>query len=312
MEKARRSSTVMDAYGIVVDWWRALSKAERDTFLRDTFPVQFSYNSGKIENDEITLHDTEEVFSNGRIVSFTGNVRTVFEITNLKNSWQQILDMAEAGAPLTVDDLLSLHLTLTTGTYDERRWVKGERPGSFKKGDYVVADNVGYAPKDVPDAIEELVEEINGFAYAPTTLAQPCLVTSCFAHALLADIHPFADGNGRVARALQSLCLLRGNCPPLIIQEKDRMAYYGALDAFHHEGDLNPFVEFSAIEAIKTWSKHASGETLASESDTESAKWVLLTARNTQAALIDEKELPEEITKRFAKRIEDVLPLENN
>ena len=86
MEKARRSSTVMDAYGIVVDWWRALSKAERDTFLRDTFPVQFSYNSGKIENDEITLHDTEEVFSNGRIVSFTGNVRTVFEITNLKNS----------------------------------------------------------------------------------------------------------------------------------------------------------------------------------------------------------------------------------
>ena len=173
MEKARRSSTVMDAYGIVVDWWRALSKAERDTFLRDTFPVQFSYNSGKIENDEITLHDTEEVFSNGRIVSFTGNVRTVFEITNLKNSWQQILDMAEAGAPLTVDDLLSLHLTLTTGTYDERRWVKGERPGSFKKGDYVVAGNVGYAPKDGPDAIEELVQEINGFAYTPTRLAQP-------------------------------------------------------------------------------------------------------------------------------------------
>ena len=46
------------------------------------YRIYFAYNSGKIENPSITYRDTLEVFENGRAVSFTGDVRTLFEIQN--------------------------------------------------------------------------------------------------------------------------------------------------------------------------------------------------------------------------------------
>jgi len=46
------------------------------------YRIYFAYNSGKIENPSITYRDTREVFENGRAVSFTGDVRTLFEIQN--------------------------------------------------------------------------------------------------------------------------------------------------------------------------------------------------------------------------------------
>ena len=52
---------------------------------------------------------------------------------------------------------------------------------------------------------------------------------------------------------MQCICLLRSDLPPLVVREQDRMAYYGALDAFHETGSLDEFVDFGAIEAIRTW-----------------------------------------------------------
>lgn len=257
MTKTSRNETIMSAYGDIVRWWQSLDKAERSIFLENVFPAEFSYHSGKIENDDITRHDTKEVFANGRVVSFTGDIRTLFEISNLKNSWSQVLSLAKSKKPLDTDALLSMHKTLTSGTYDDRRWSKGERPGSFKKGDYVVANEIGYSPSDVQPAIESLLREINDTLDTTGKLsAKASLIVSCYAHASIAEIHPFADGNGRTARAMQNLCLIKSGCPPLIVNEKDRMAYYGALDAFHVESNLNSFVEFCAVESIETWKQN--------------------------------------------------------
>ena len=42
-----------------------------------SYSIIFAYNSGAIENPEITYHNTREVFENGKVVNFTGNLRTV-------------------------------------------------------------------------------------------------------------------------------------------------------------------------------------------------------------------------------------------
>ena len=47
--------------------------------------------------------------------------------------------------------------------------------------------------------------------------------------------------------------LLAMGHPPVVIREQDRMAYYGALDAFHDEGDLEPFKQFLMTECLLTW-----------------------------------------------------------
>lgn len=232
--------------------WVSLTRDERGRRL-DGFAVDFAYNSGKIENDDITLHDTREIFDNGRLISFTGNLRTVFEMRNQKVAWHHALAVANAGMPFGADELLELHRLLTQGTYDERRWAQGERPGSFKQGDYVVAGDVGFPPDEVPGAVAVLLDDLEDTLASGGLSARKALVASCYAHAKLADIHPFADGNGRTARLLQSIVLLRCGLPPITVHEADRMAYFGALDAFHAEGDLDPLVNFCMAEAVKTW-----------------------------------------------------------
>ena len=46
--------------------------------------IAFAFHSGKIENDRITYHDTREIFEHDGVTSYTGNLRTLFEIRNAK------------------------------------------------------------------------------------------------------------------------------------------------------------------------------------------------------------------------------------
>ena len=101
-----------------------LSAPSREAHVND-FVLNYAYNSGKIENDAITYHDTHEVFENGRIIAFTGDVRTLFEIQNLKTSWEWARPLAVSGLQLTEDLALKAHELLTYGTYDEQRWGAG-------------------------------------------------------------------------------------------------------------------------------------------------------------------------------------------
>ena len=63
-------------------------------------------------------------------------------------------------------------------------------------------------------------------ATEPTTPA-----TAITAHRRLVDIHPFNDGNGRTARLLMNLVLLRAGYPPVAIRPVDRPAYLDSLQA---------------------------------------------------------------------------------
>ncbi len=61
-------------------------------------------------------------------------------------------------------------------------------------------------------------------------------------HAWVAHIHPFADGNGRTARALMNLILVRGGFPIVLIRRKDRARYYDSLAA-SDDGDIAPLLD---------------------------------------------------------------------
>ena len=239
-------------YDETVRWWRELDDAGRCAAL-DSFAVKFAYNSGRIENDEITYHDTYEVFSNDAVSSYTGSLRTLFEIRNLKTAWNWVLDRA-CGEPFSFDVpcLLEVHQLLTSGTYDQRRWDAGERPGSFKLGDYVVgARAVGEDADDVPALVEGLLAEVSE-AVGPGSSGS-ALTVAAYLHAELARIHPFADGNGRVARLMMNLALMRLGHPPVVVFEEDRLAYYGALDAFDEAEDLDALKSFLMAQTVKAW-----------------------------------------------------------
>ena len=70
-------------------------------------------------------------------------------------------------------------------------------------------------------------------------------VRSAWLHHRFTQIHPFQDGNGRVARALASLVFIREGLFPLVVRESDRKGYIGALE-MADSGDLGPLVTFFA------------------------------------------------------------------
>lgn len=223
----------------------------------DSFRILFAYHSGKIENDSISYNDTHEIFHNDRVSSFTGNPRTLFEQQNQKTCYDFLAPKIIAKEPITLELVKEIHAILTAGTYDERRYIeKGERPGEFKKHDYVTGLlEVGSSPEDVAQDIALLLIEMKDLAVRESVHPETLLKAATYLHARFEYIHPFADGNGRVGRTLCNYFLMGNDHPPLIIYEEDRSRYFEALRSYDREEDLEPLFAFFLFSLEKTWEK---------------------------------------------------------
>jgi Fic family protein len=230
--------------------WRISTEADISRYL-ENFRILFAYNSGKIENAAITYNDTREIFENGRVLNYTGEPRTLFELSNQKTCYEFLKPKIVAKHPITLELIKETHLILTSGSYDERRYIEqGERPGEFKKHDYVTGlAEVGSLPEDVEGDLAELIEELGEYKN------KDILKVAAYFHARFEYIHPFADGNGRVGRVLLNYYLMINNYPPLIIHDDDKAAYYEALAAYDNNEELKPMELFLKQQTERTWKK---------------------------------------------------------
>ena len=153
--------------------------------------------------------------------------------------------------------LKSLHFMMTS--YDLQN-----RPGRWRAGDiYVRKEDTGEIvyegppPEQVPGLVEELVVQLN----TPKT-GEPHLVQAGMAHLNLVMIHPFRDGNGRMARCLQSLVLARtGVLSPVFISieeylGRNTLKYYDVLaevggGSWHPGHDARPWVRFTITAHLR-------------------------------------------------------------
>ena len=229
------------------------TKADYENLL-ENFSVLFAYNSGVIENNKITYHDTREIFNNGKVINFTGDLKTLYEISNQKDCFDYLLDRVLEKAKLSDVCIKKIHKILTKGTYDKRRYtVNNERPGEYKKHDYITGINeVGYSVYDVEDDINNLLNEVNS---AVVNDNEDVIKVAVYAHNVFEQIHPFADGNGRVGRVLANYLLMVNDLPPIIIYDEDKKYYYESLEKFDTKGETDSMVEFFKYEMEKTWQK---------------------------------------------------------
>lgn len=247
------NNNVIAAYEKTRAFWkskRTENEAGIDLAL-DHFRILFAYHSGKIENDEINYHDTRDIFENGRVAAFTGSTRALFEQQNQKLCYDFLRQKIAQREPLSIALIREIHAILTAGTYDERRFiVNNERPGEFKKHDYVVGKSeAGLPPVEVEPALAELIDELNTYSGADL------LKAAAYFHVRFENIHPFADGNGRVGRTLLNYWLMTHQEPPVIIFEEDRKSYYAALERYDTDEAIGPMLDFLREETVKTWAK---------------------------------------------------------
>lgn len=197
-------------------------------------------------------------------------------LTGYRDAMTYVLQIA-VDQGLEVDEglLKSLHFMMLK--YDLRK-----NPGRWRPGPIFVhreaTDEIVYqAPSsdEVPSLIAEMLRELGEGD------DDPVLVKAAMAHLNLTMIHPFSDGNGRMARCLQTLVLARERVVAPVfssIEEflgRNTEAYYRVLEdvgagAWHPERDARPWVRFCLrahyLQAITTMRRREEIETLWNES----------------------------------------------
>lgn len=239
-------------YEKTLAWWKE-KKIETDAQLAEVLnghSIAFAYHSGKIENNKITYNDTREIFENDGVTAYTGDLRTLFEIRNAKLANE--LFLTSFGEKRRMDEALvkEFQKLLTMNTYDARRWQLGERPGEYKKHDYVTGrEEIGTAPEDVQEEMAELMDELQDLKQ------EDALTAVAYFHVKFENIHPFADGNGRTGRLAMNYLLVMLGHPPIVVHEEDRKEYYAALEAWDTKQNLKVMISFLRSQTMKTWRK---------------------------------------------------------
>lgn len=167
-----------------------------------------------------------------------------------------LTEAVQNGRRLTVSFIKELHAAITRcqPTYDARdqfgRLVHRELlHGTWKEfaNDVVRADGsrLQYVP---PEHVQSQMEMLVGL-YEETQDVHP-VVRAAWLHHRFVTVHPFQDGNGRVARALTLLVLLQARYAPLVVDRNQRSEYIDALDTAN-DGDLRPLVRlFAGLELV--------------------------------------------------------------
>jgi Fic family protein len=184
------------------------------------------------------------------------NVRPLFEAQ--LHAYDYVLDLATKAEPISEAAIRVLHEVVcrAQATYRVMTAV-GPQEQELTKGRYKVLPNHvrtrdgvdhSYAPVDVtPPEMARLVGELRSEAF----LAAHPVLQAAYAHYALVVIHPFADGNGRVARALASAFTYRAISMPIVILSEHKEAYLDSLEAAD-KGDLQSFVGFMLARSLDT------------------------------------------------------------
>ena len=252
----------MDRYKIALEMWQA-KQIKTDAELAEALnghSIAFAYHSGKLENENITYNDTREIFDHDGVTAYTGDLRTLFEIRNTRDANELFLQAFQDRLPLDENLVKTFQKRLTQNTYDTRRYQLGERPGEYKRHDYVTGRyEIGAAPDEVADEMRELLDELHDIP------ADKLLRAAAYYHVKFENIHPFADGNGRAGRITMNYFLVLNGHPPITIHQEDRKAYYAALEAWDTEQELAPMEAFLREQTVKTWDKQIARSKRAAE-----------------------------------------------
>jgi Fic family protein len=197
--------------------------------LEHYYDVELTYTSNAIEGNTLTRVETLIVIEKGITVS-SKPLKDHLEAVDHYNALRYVRELAQQTTPLTESDVRNLHRLIV------------QRSDPEIAGRY--ADSVRYTPTDTgrhtfpsPAEVPPLMSD-----FAAWLRTAPNTPEAAFtAHRRLVDIHPFNDGNGRTARLLMNLILIRGGYPPVAVRPEDRLEYIRSLAEEQAMGSADRF-----------------------------------------------------------------------
>lgn len=218
-----------------------LSDMEAKPHLRKNNRIKSIHSSLKIEANSLSLNQVRDVI-NGKLV--LGEQKEIQEVKNAYDAYEKILELD----PYSIDDLMKFHGIMT-------RYIV-EESGDFRRGEEGVFNGeqcIFMAPP--AQYVPQLMNELFGWMREAQTKVHPLVLSSVF-HYEFVFIHPFSDGNGRMARLWHTAILSKWKpifeYIPIESQvEKFQEDYYDAIARCHVEGESTFFIEFMLSQIDK-------------------------------------------------------------
>jgi Fic family protein len=185
--------------------------------LEHYYDIELTYTSNAIEGNTLSAVETTLVIEKG--VTIGGKpLKDHLEALDHYDAIRYVRELGRQTTALTESDVRNLHRLVMqrsgpgiAGRYaDLPRYVRTE-----------TGRHTFPSPAEIPALMGDFAVWLKA---APNTTA-----TAFTAHRRLVDIHPFNDGNGRTARLLMNLVLIRGGYPPIAVRPEDRLDYIRSL-----------------------------------------------------------------------------------
>lgn len=197
--------------------------------LEDWFRIELTYTSNAIEGNTLTRQETALVVEKGLTVGGKSLVEHL-EATNHAKALDWVKSIAgDRSTKITERDIFEIHDLILKGIDDHNAGIYRLVPVRIS-GSRVILPN----PVKVPILMEEFAHWLQTSDLDPIDLAVE-------AHYKLVTIHPFVDGNGRTARLLMNLILLKCGFPPALIRKRDRLRYITGLEKAQLGGSKNDY-----------------------------------------------------------------------
>jgi Fic family protein len=198
--------------------------------LQKYYDVELTYSSNAIEGNTLTHRETAEVIEHGITVGGK-SLRDHLEAVDHYEAIGWMRSVAAQAAAIDEGTVCELHRRIVARSQPAIAGIYSLLPRRVA-GSPVIFPN----PQKIPQLMREFDAWLCRAHAAPADAFE--------AHFRLTAIHPFTDGNGRTARLLMNLMLIRGGYPPVSVRPEDRKLYLNTLERASLADDLAPFQIF--------------------------------------------------------------------
>ncbi len=218
--------------------------------IENAFAIEYTYESNRIEGNTLTMQETELVVNEG--ITIAGKtMREHLEAINHAEAIDYIRDFAKGEMPVTEKTIKEIHSLVLHG-------IDRKNAGTYRSVPVMISGSHHIPPQ--PYLITKQMEDFMlRFNDMETRHVHPVMIAA-YLHDRLVGIHPFIDGNGRTARLLMNLYLLRNGYVMINLKSspESKLTYYTALEASHVDGNPDDFQKLIAESELLSLRRYLS------------------------------------------------------
>jgi cell filamentation protein, protein adenylyltransferase len=220
---------------------RTVPKSIKEKQLQD-FVTRFTYDTQRIEGSTLTRRETADLLERG----ITPKSKLMRDVQEAQAHRDLLYEILKSKKELSLQMILDWHWNLF-------RLTKQDMAGKIRKYPVAISGSKFLPPS--PIKVYPMLTEFFRWYHKNKKKLHP-VELAALAHLKLVTIHPFGDGNGRIARLVMNFILNRKKYPMLDISYEKRNSYYTALERSQIKKEDNIFLQWFAKRYIKEYKRY--------------------------------------------------------